>query len=88
MTVPDDRQGALRQAILDIARMRGTRKSLCPSEAARAVAGQNGDWRGLMNDTRAVAADLAHEGHIEITQKNMIVDSADARGPIRLRLVR
>ncbi len=64
---------------------RGPDKTICPSEAARAVAGQGGDWRALMDETRAIAASLAAEGAIEVTQKSIPVDIAHARGPIRLR---
>jgi hypothetical protein len=75
----------LRAAILDLTIARGPDRSICPSEAARAVAGEDGDWRALMNDTRAVAADLVAHGLIVVTQRGHIVDPATARGPIRLR---
>lgn len=78
-------QDALRAAILKIARARGVEKTLCPSEAARAVAGEGGDWRILMDETRAVAATLVDEGRIDVTQKGKVVEIATARGPIRLR---
>lgn len=67
---------------------RGAGKSICPSEAARQVAGETGAWRDLMDRTRAVAARLAAEGRIEGAQKGRAVDIATARGPIRLRAVR
>jgi hypothetical protein len=39
-----------------------------------------------MPHVRAVAAQLAREGKIVATQKNVEVDAQQARGPIRLRL--
>lgn len=87
MTASNDRRNALRAAILEIARARGTEKTLCPSEAARAVVVETDDWRALMPETRTAALSLAAEGAIEITQKGRPVDGTTARGPIRLRLL-
>lgn len=58
------------------------RKSICPSEVARAAAD---DWRPLMDDVRAAAAELAAEGRIIVTQKGRQVDLATVKGPIRLQ---
>jgi hypothetical protein len=74
----------LRTAILDLTRGRGPAKSICPSDAARAVGGD--DWRDLMEQARAVARDLARTGDVEITQGGDVVDpDATWRGPIRIR---
>ena len=74
----------LRAAILDLARERGPAKTICPSDAARAVDGQN--WRDLMDDARDIARELARSGDIEIMQKGDVVDpDANWRGPIRIR---
>lgn len=44
------------------------------------------DWRPLMQLTRDVAFQLAHEGAVEVTQRGLVVaDLASVRGPIRLR---
>ena len=56
-------------------------KTICPSEAARALAS---DWRPLMPRIRAVAATLPG---IEASQGGTVVDAVAARGPIRLRWV-
>ena len=78
-------QQRLRAAILDLARQRGPSSSICPSDAARAVGGD--DWRDLMDDAREVARDLAREGDVEITQKGAVLDpDAHWRGPIRIRI--
>ncbi len=74
----------LRDAILSLLADRDPGKTICPSDAARAVGGAQ--FRGLMETTRQVAAGLVQEGRIEVTQKGEAVDLASARGPIRLRL--
>ena len=74
----------LRTTILELARQRGPEKTICPSDAARAVGGD--DWRDLMDDARAIARDLARSGDVEITQKGEVLDpDAPWRGPIRIR---
>jgi hypothetical protein len=60
----------------------GREGSVCPSEVARALAG---DWRPLMDDVRAEAAALADAGELRATQGEETVDARSARGPIRLR---
>jgi hypothetical protein len=76
-------QARLRAVILDLLECRGTGKTICPSDAARAVAGD--DFRRLMEAARAAAAELVADGEIEVTQHGEVVDMALARGPIRLR---
>jgi hypothetical protein len=74
---------ALEAAILDLL---GGRRSvtICPSEAARAVGGE--DWRPLMEPARRAARRLVAAGDLEITQGGRVVDPSTAKGPIRLRL--
>ena len=57
--------------------------TLCPSEVARSLAGQDGDWRAMMPAVRAAAAGLLAEGRIAVTQRGRAVP-ADKAGPIRL----
>jgi hypothetical protein len=76
-------QARLRAAILKLLEHRGPGKTICPSDAARAVAAQ--DFRPLMDTARAAAAELVADGEIEVTQRGEVVDIAQARGPIRLR---
>lgn len=60
--------------------------SICPSDVARALLGDEPAWRALMPRVREVAATLAREGVIVISQGDRQVDPADvAKGPIRLR---
>jgi hypothetical protein len=72
-------------AILDLLGERDPGKTICPSEAARVLAG-DGDFRPYMEPVREAAGRLAKAGRIEVTQKGQRVDVADVRGPIRLGL--
>jgi hypothetical protein len=78
------RASDLETAILELLHQRGDGLTICPSEAARAVAGH--DWRPLMGESRAAAARLAERGEIEVLQRGQPVNALEARGPIRLRL--
>jgi len=75
---PDD--VAIADVLMDLAHRRGAGKTLCPSEAARAL--DPADWRGLMQDVRRVAAALP----LVATQRGVPVDPLKARGPIRIGL--
>lgn len=76
---------ALRDAILRLADERGPAKTICPSDAARAIGGEQ--WRDLMDEARETARELANEGRVDITQKGEAIDpNAQWRGPIRIRI--
>jgi hypothetical protein len=79
-----DSSAALEGAILRLLNERGVGNTICPSEAAREVAG--GDWRESMPAVREAAQRLVGQGSIVVTQEGQIVDGATARGPVRLRL--
>jgi hypothetical protein len=69
---------------LDLARQRGPSSSICPSDAARAVGGD--DWRELMDQARDIARTLAKDGQVVVTQGGNELDpDATWRGPIRIR---
>lgn len=74
---------ALEQQIRTLLRERGT-KSICPSEAARSVGGN--DWLPLMERTREAARRLVACGEVEILQRGRVADPSTAKGPIRIRL--
>ena len=75
----------LQASILALAAHRGRRSSTCPSDAARAVGGEN--WRDLMTDARDLARELARSGAVEITQRGKVLDpEEDWRGAIRIRV--
>lgn len=66
---------------------RGAGKSICPSEAARALAGSDEkEWRLLMKPIRATAIRMADQGEIVILRKGKPVDPHDFRGVYRLAL--
>ena len=79
----DEVDRRLERAILALLDGRADAATLCPSEAARAVGGQ--DWRPLMDRARQAAGRLRAADLVEITQRGRPVDPATARGPIRIR---
>ena len=72
----------LRAEILRQTAARGSDKSICPSEVARAFAS---DWQRFMTPVRAAAQALAREGRIEILRKGKPIDPEAVKGVIRLR---
>ena len=84
---PEADRDTLRATILDLAAERGPDKTICPSEAARHLAGSNEkEWRKLMKPIRAEAVRLADEGLVEIRRKNKPVDPHDFRGIYRIAI--
>ena len=78
---------ALEEAILRLLQERSAGKTICPSEAARAVGGEErAAWDALMEPARAAARRLVAAGRIVITQGGQVVDPSTAKGAIRLRL--
>ena len=60
-------------------------KTLCPSEVARYLAGeQHGAWRALMPDIRRAADGLVAMGRLRVTQRGNAVSAVGAVGPVRL----
>lgn len=88
---PVDR--ALEESIRSLLADRATGATICPSEAARAVASAAGAadedaWRDLMEPARRAARRLVAAGEVEITQGGAVVDPSTAKGPIRIRRTR
>ena len=76
----------LEQTIMRLLQSRKTGASICPSEAARVLAGDDEQhWRPLMEPARRAARRLAHQGKISITQGAKIVDPSRFKGPVRLK---
>ena len=86
MTARPD-ESAIAAAILRLTALRGPAKSICPSEVARALAGDaDGAWQPLMGSVRGVAQSLARDGRVEILRKGRPLPPGEApRGVIRLR---
>ena len=71
--------------ILTLCRHRGPQRSICPSDAARVVGGE--DWRDQMVTARAAAAELARTGEVRILARGRELDpSVPFRGPVRIAL--
>jgi hypothetical protein len=84
----------LERSLLDLLAARPRGATVCPSEAARAVAAADGapggaedGWRHLMEPARMAARRLVAAGQVEITQRGRPVDPSTAKGPIRVRRV-
>lgn len=85
---------AIEVAIIELLRAREPGATICPSEAARAVAGEadpsvpagEEPWRALMDPAREAARRLVNAGEIDVVQQGAAVDPSTATGPIRLRL--
>lgn len=82
---PVDRE--LEDGIRSLLDRRAATASICPSEAARLVGGDDG-WRELMEPARRAARRLVASGEVEITQSGRVVDPSSAKGPIRIRRAR
>lgn len=76
----------LEDSIRALLAARAADATICPSEAARAVGGE--DWRDLMEPARRAARRMVDAGDVEITQRGAVVDPSTARGPIRIRRAR
>jgi hypothetical protein len=81
---PDDAQIVERvTALLDA---RSADKSICPSDVARSFSDDEATWRAMMPAIRDVAARMADDRLIRVTQGSTMVDlNEPVRGPIRLR---
>ncbi len=74
----------IRDQILVLVEERGSGKTICPSEVARATRPDN--WRPLMKKVRQAAIRLADDGHISIFRKGKPIPTDQVRGVIRLGL--
>lgn len=80
---PTGSDAALEAAIEELLDHRAGGATICPSEAARAVGGE--DWRPLMEPARQAARRLVAAGRVDVVQGGRVVDPSRARGPIRIR---
>ena len=74
----------IEDAVFELLSRRDPGKSICPSEAAKAVDPEG--WRRLMGQVRATAVGLARAGKLEITRKGRRADPDALKGVYRLRL--
>ena len=73
----------IERTIRELLAQRDEGKTICPSDAARALDADG--FRELMQPVRRVARDMVERGELEVTQKGRVVDIDTARGAIRLR---
>lgn len=75
----------IEETITQLITQRGTDKTICPSEVARAIAGKNEkEWRLLMKPIRMVAVHMAKQGKLSIMRKGKHVNPDDFKGIYRL----
>lgn len=76
------RRDRIEAATRVLLRHRDADKSICPSDVARVVGGEQ--WRGAMDAVRDVAAGLADAGVVRVTRRGEAVDVREAKGPVRI----
>ncbi|MGB3470478.1 MAG: DUF3253 domain-containing protein [Erythrobacter sp.] len=73
---------AAQKAILDLLDRRGAGKTVCPSEAARMLAGPDGEWRAYMDTVHAATDTLLACREIRLSWKGVEIDQR--RGAYRI----
>ena len=73
---------AARRAIEGLLERRGIGKTICPSEAARAMAGPGGDWRRLMPEVHGAVDAMVAERRIQLSWKGAALNKRN--GPYRI----
>ncbi|SFL23054.1 DUF3253 domain-containing protein [Methylorubrum salsuginis] len=83
-------EAEIEETMLRLVAERGSDKTCCPSEVARALGGPHSDgWGPLMQPVRRVAVRLTKDGRVQIVRKGKPVDDPDDfRGIYRLSLPR
>ena len=78
----------LEKVIVRLSRSPKSGASICPSQAARELVGDDDErqWRSLMEPARRAARRLVHQGKISIMQGEKIVSPSKFKGPVRLKL--
>jgi len=83
--VSDAPKNPVREAILELTVQRGAGKTICPTDAAKAVS--QSEWRKVLPDVRAEAIRLHKAGTISIYRKGKPVEDPDTfKGVYRLGL--
>jgi hypothetical protein len=78
----DDR--AITDTIERLLQARRPDATICPSEVARDLIGDDGPWRAAMPALRAVAATMVEAGRLRVTRRGVDVEATSPGGPIRL----
>ena len=81
---PEGRRVRLEAVVMALTRSRAPDRTICPSDAARAVCGEG--WRSALDEARSVIRTLAADGHVDVLQRGIPLDPvAPWRGPVRVR---
>lgn len=76
----------IEDCIVELLRRRSPEASICPSDVARSLSGEDASWRRFMEPVRNVAAQLAQRKIVRVTQGSQEVDlSLPVKGPVRIR---
>jgi Protein of unknown function (DUF3253) len=76
----------IEKRIVALLARRGPEKSFCPSEIARQMVEDGGDWRSLMPDVHAAARRLRQRGDIAFSQCGRLLSvDEEPRGAYRVR---
>lgn len=78
-------ENVIKNTILNMAASRGADKTICPSEVARFLFGEN--WRKEMQTVRNAAFELAEENRVVVLQKGKKVEPENLKGPIRIKII-
>ena len=70
------------EAIRELLEKRESGKTICPSEAARLLAGPTGDWRTEMERVHEASDALLEAGKVRLSWKEQ--DMKKRRGPYRI----
>ena len=92
-TPPEAPTDVVAAAIIALIAARGEGKSICPTDAARAIAATRGEtddlaWRRWLPPVRAAAVGLARAGRLVIYRKGKPADPDNFRGVVRYGLPR
>ncbi|RZJ15247.1 MAG: DUF3253 domain-containing protein [Acidovorax sp.] len=72
--------------IFSLLALRQPGATICPSEVARSLVGEDGAWRDHMPQIRQVAQALVQHQRLRVTRGGVPVDATAPGGPIRLGL--
>lgn len=73
-------------AVLRLLSQRAPKTTICPSEAAREIAGDDGNWRMYMDDVHRAVDRLLEEGRITLSWKGEAMEQR--HGPYRIARAR
>ncbi|MFD2532879.1 DUF3253 domain-containing protein [Gracilimonas halophila] len=76
----------IRNRILTFTKKRGPERSVCPSEVTRDLFSDV--WKNHLDDVKNVAGELQSEKLIKITQNGQEIRIDEAKGPIRLSILK